>query len=89
MTDGRTDGQTGGQMDENDFIGHCLTNIKRPKSEGSSVDDQSDCFGNKISTVLCLLSLASRTGQVPPPTTIAKSQEDCRLLFFENNKCEI
>ena len=34
VTDGRTDGQTGGQMDENDFIGRCLTNIKRPKSEG-------------------------------------------------------
>ena len=34
---------------------------------GSSVDDQSDCFGGKSSIQSKLLWPPSRTGQVPPP----------------------
>ena len=33
VTDGRTDGQT----DESDFVGRCLTNVKRPKEQSFEV----------------------------------------------------
>ena len=31
--DRSTKGQTGGQRDKSDFIGHCLTNVECPKEK--------------------------------------------------------